>query len=194
MNQFEEWIIQNHEMKWNARIERLMWLQEHTPQFEHGFLFRGGQMGLQLWEEARYCFVEGQYLATTILSLSFIEYQLSGIMYGAGVDEAEDYTAFKTIDKAYKMQLITSEERDLLHKVRKRRNPIAHFQSPLDEYTLSRRAVSENSQPEKILEGDAEDALMAVFSVIKRLGIGDKLDVGIPPEHHPDQTSIDQFE
>lgn len=187
MDKAEEWVRHEEETKREGRIARLRWLIDNTPSTQHGFLFHGGEMTARLYEEARYCFVEAQYLATTILCVSFIEHHLSGMIYGAGDDDAEGFTAYDAIQEAKKRGLISDDEASALHEARMARNPIAHFQGPADEYRLPRRAIEEDASMQQIVEEDAKDALNAMFRVIARQGIG------ISPEDHPDQSQLDEF-
>ena len=187
MDEVEEWVKQEEETKREGRIERLRWLIDNTPSTQRGFLFYGGEMAARLYEEARYCFVEAQYLATAILCVSFVEHHLSGTMYGAGDDDAEDFTAYDAIREGKKRGLISEDEASALHDARKVRNPIAHFQAPSDEDRLSKRAREEGVSTHRIAEEDARNALNVMFQVIARQGIG------ISPEDHPDQSQIDEF-
>lgn len=193
MNQFEEWVIREHELKWTGRIERLKWVEYNRPKFEHGYLLRSGLTGLNLRNEASYCFIEGQYLATTMLCLSFIEHQLSAILYEYGDDNAENYSAYKSIEEAHEREIITKEEKELFHRTRKSRNPVAHFQSPSSNDSLDMQAVNRNSNFEDIIEEDAKIALNAMFRIISKLGVGRELRKNLPPEHHPNQTSLMDF-
>lgn len=187
MDEVEEWVRREEETKRKGRIERLRWIIDNTPSTQHGFLFHGGEMAARLYEEARYCFVEAQYLATTILCVSFVEHHLSGMMYGAGDDDAEDFTAYNAIEEAKKRGLISDDEASALHEARMVRNPIAHFQAPLDGNGLSKRAIEESASTQQIVEEDAKDALDAMFRVITRQGIG------ISPGDHPNQSQLDEF-
>ena len=187
MDEVEEWVKQEEEVKREGRIERLRWLVDNTPSTQHGFLFHGGEMAARLSEEARYCFVEAQYLATTILCVSFVEHHLSGMIYGAGDDDAEDFTAYNAIQKAKERGLISDDEASTLHDARIVRNPIAHFQAPSTEDILSKRAIEKGVSTQQIIEEDAKDALHAMFRVTARRGIG------ISPEDHPDQSQLDKF-
>jgi len=65
----EEWLDNEDKQCWD---ERLKWTIEEYPNIDVS-LFHGGLKSHYLFEETRYCFVYGQYIASTMLSLSYIE-------------------------------------------------------------------------------------------------------------------------
>jgi hypothetical protein len=52
-------------------------------------IFGGGLISKHLFEEARYCFIYGQFLASIVTGLSFIEISLGGAFYGIGRNDLE---------------------------------------------------------------------------------------------------------
>src|SRR6266513_2970798 len=79
----EEWLDSEDRVEREARIRRLRWLADQMPKVDW-MLFGTGPISKYLFEEARYCFVYGQYLASIVLGLAFIELSLGGAFYSAG--------------------------------------------------------------------------------------------------------------
>ena len=62
MTEAEQWLSREDEVCRTDRVERLKWLATELPQGEY-LTFPGGLMAKFLFEETRYCFAYGQYLA-----------------------------------------------------------------------------------------------------------------------------------
>ena len=70
-----------------ARVVRLEWLAKTHPPNRYGFMLFGGWVSQQLLEEARYCFTYGQYLASAVLGVAFVERILAAKFYAGGRDD-----------------------------------------------------------------------------------------------------------
>jgi len=193
MNQYEEWVIQDHELGWEPCISRLKWLDSSLPRFEHGFLFSGGAVSARIWEESRYCFIRGQFVATVLLCLALNERVLSGRLRQEGIDEAKHYSAYEAIDKAEETGLLNQKEAEKLHTLRHKRNPLTHYREPTDDDLPTNRALEQDTHYNKIFEKDAKDALLTTFRVMSKFGVGEQLSRKIGAEHHPDQSKLSEF-
>jgi hypothetical protein len=131
-------------------------------------LFFGGWLNQQLFEEARYCFVYGQFLSSVILGFAFVERTLSAMFYASGRDDLERASSKKLFQEAQYEGWISNEEFDLFEKARKLRNPLTHFRMPMHEEQLETRAFREGSEPHELAEGDARRILEVVFRLIER--------------------------
>lgn len=76
----EEWLDNEDRQCRSDRLKRLKWIIEKYPVIDISF-FHGGLKSHYLFEEARYCFVYGQYIASIILSISYIENTLASVLY-----------------------------------------------------------------------------------------------------------------
>ena len=130
-----------------------------------------------LFEEARYCFVYGQFLATIVLSLAFIEQTLAALFYMVGRNDLERAGAKRLVIEALKYNWLTQDECDYLDELRQIRNPIMHHRKlgiqPGEEVKsgwwrerIESRAIMENQLPHEILEQDARKALEIVFHLL----------------------------
>lgn len=73
----EEWLTSEDNLCRQDRLARLHWLASKTLDTEY-WAFPGVSMSKYLFEEARCCFAYGQFLATIVLGLSYIEHTLAG--------------------------------------------------------------------------------------------------------------------
>lgn len=158
----EEWLTNEDAVYRSERIERLIWLAERCPDCNF-FLFGGGITSKALFEEVRYCFVYGQFLATIALGVAFLERLLASHLYGAGRDDLERDSLQNLIKEAEKSGLLSSEECLAIDDLRNRRNPILHFRRPLAKDSLEMKSMQAESHPYDVLQDDARLVLQIVL-------------------------------
>ena len=139
-------------------------------------LFQGGQKTLYLFEEARYCFVYGQFIASTLLCVSFIEHTLASHFSEIGRYDILKAGVKKLLNAAEKKSIINSIEYDFINKVIKQRNKISHFRMWQDEKgnpkdTIEREAIEQEKHLYELLEDDAKLAIKASYSMLKKFSI-----------------------
>ncbi len=166
----EEWLGNEDRRCWDDRLQRLKWVLEEYPNIDIT-LFQGGIKSYYLFEEARYCFVYGQYIASTILSLSYIENTLGSFFYATGRNDLKRARIADLFKEAQKEGLISEREFIVFDKVRKIRNPITHFRKPLDRETFEYKALESDRHPYEVLEEDAKVALKANFRMMEKFSI-----------------------
>lgn len=150
----EEWLNREDVVCHQDRLDRLHWLTEQTPNAE-SWSFPGGLISKFLFEEARYCFVYGQFLATIVLGLSYIEHTLAALFYASGRDDLERAGIAVLLRESLNTGLINHSEFDDLNHAREIRNPVTHFRRPLFDDTVEYRAVEQNELPYSVIEQDA---------------------------------------
>jgi hypothetical protein len=161
----EEWLTREDNVCRQDRLARLNWLATNAPDGEH-WVFPGGPMSKYLFEEARYCFVYGQFLATIVLGLAYIEHTLAGLFYASGRNELERAGISILLKEAVAYSWIDQAEFDNLHRARRIRNPITHFRGPLHSDTIEYRAVMQHAMPYKIIEEDARHVMETVLHLL----------------------------
>ena len=125
-------------------------------------------MAKRLFEEARRSFVYGQYLASIVLGMSYIEHTLAGLLYAAGRSDLERSNISKLLGEAVELGWLTAVEVESLDHARTLRNSVAHFRRPLGEGTIEVRALAENEDPYALLEEDARHVIRAAFHILGR--------------------------
>lgn len=153
-NSSEEWLDREDIVTRENRLARLDWLIAQMPDAEY-LTFPGGMIARYLFEEARYCFVYGQFLATIVLGLSYIEHTLGALYYESGRNDLERANISTLLREAINEGWITKTEFDNLDHARELRNPITHFRKPLHDDTIEYRAVAQNELPYIVIEADA---------------------------------------
>ena len=166
----EEWLDNEDRQCRNDRLNRLEWIIGEYPNIDIS-LFDGGLKSHYLFEEARYCFVYGQYFASIMLSVSYIENTLASVFYASGRNDLQRAHVIDLLNEAKKEGLISESEFNVFNKVRKIRNPITHFRKPAGRKTLEYSSVKNNKHPYKLLEEDAKIALKANFRIMAKFSI-----------------------
>jgi hypothetical protein len=86
----EKWIAREDSVQHEDRVNRLTWLAEQIQLKSH-WQFQGDILAKYLFEEARYCFAYGQFLACIVLGLAFIERTLAAWAFAAGIPSNRSY-------------------------------------------------------------------------------------------------------
>ena len=123
-NSATSWIENEDRACREARVARLEWLARNYPPNDCGFLLSGGWLSQQLLEEARYCFACGQFLASAVLGVAFVEQILAAKFYAAGRDNLERAGGQSLLQEARQGSWITDAEFDQLDRVRQLRKSL----------------------------------------------------------------------
>ncbi len=123
-------------------------------------------MSKLVFEEMRYCFVYGQFLATIVLGMAYLERILAAKFYAAGRDDLERASIANLLNEAYNASILNKDEVDELDRIRRTRNPITHFRRPLADDSVEYRSLLENDVPYEVLERDAEAVVRAAMKAL----------------------------
>jgi len=165
INLEEKWLFNEDTLCRDDRINRLKWISSKMPEANHvGYV--GGQMAYCLFEEARYSFVYGQFLACIVLGLAFIEQSLAAQFYAQGRNDLERVNISKLFQEARENNWISESELINLDRARKIRNPITHFRRPGYGDTIEWRSVEDNNHPYQIIEEDAYHIMETLFHLM----------------------------
>lgn len=166
----EDWIVREDSVTQKDRVARLQWLLQNTPQNEI-WLYHGGLMSHELFEQTRYCYVYGQFLATIILGLSFIENTLGAMFFTTGRNDLEKANISTLIAQAFIVGWINSEEEQELEQARTIRNDVTHFRKPAEESSIIHRIKTEEGEIEILLEQKAREVMLVVFKILSRFSV-----------------------
>jgi hypothetical protein len=167
MSQSEDWLKQEDTVCFADRSARLDWIAEIMPEAEY-LTFPGGLMAKYLFEESRYCFVYGQFLAVIVLGLAFLEKTLASWFFMAGRNDLERASISRLLKEAKTEGWLAEDEYEKLEQIRLVRNPVAHFRAPLAKDSIERRAVDRENYPYLVIEQDARDIIEAMMHMLGR--------------------------
>lgn len=162
----EDWLSREEVVAREGRIARLEWMENQLPQCEY-IGFHGGLITNYLFEETRYCFAYGQYLATVVLGLAFIEHSLAAHFSLVGGTENKKPIISVLLKKALEEGWIDKIEFDNLEHARIARNPITHYREFGEKDTIEMRSLELNEYPYSVLEEDAYHVMETIFHLMK---------------------------
>lgn len=167
----DEWLEKEDLACKTQRSERLSWLASRAPAAEI-WTFSGGWLSKHLFEEARYSFVYGQYIAASVLGYAFVERTLGSLFYASGRNDLQRATGKKLIHEAMQINLLSAEEALAFNRARQLRNPLVHFKPPLQQESPDTRAYATGKQPYEIVESDAKHILEVMFRLVAKQALG----------------------
>ena len=162
-----EWLLNEDAQCFESRLSRLNWLDSESPAGEY-WTFPGGMLAQSLFEEARYSFVYGQFLATSLLGLAYIERTLAALFYQEGRNDLERASLSRLLREAYSHGLLGHLEMENIERIRRQRNLYAHFRKPGVEHSIERRSVMEEDAPYNLIERDATEVMKAVLHLLAK--------------------------
>ena len=165
-----EWLNAEDASCFDDRVSRLRWVAGNDPRTDY-WAFHGGSITKSLFEESRYCFVYGQFLAATLLGLAYIEHTLAALFHASGRNDLKRAGFAKLIAEAYSVNLIDAEELENLRRIGAKRNAYAHFRPPGYKDGLERRSICEDEAPYWIIEKDAVDVIAAALRMVCKASI-----------------------
>jgi hypothetical protein len=159
-----EWLDHEDAATREDRITRLEFVNIISSTGEI-LIFHGAEAKV-VYEEARYSYVYGQYVAVIMLSACFIERTLAAILYAAGSDEHERSQLPTLVKTAVGKGWFSEEEGDSFIQLQQRRNPLVHFRRPLSQGTLLSRMIETDKQYHELLESDAKEAIILMHALV----------------------------
>ena len=151
------------------RLFRLKFLAEQTPTGSYWSF--DGLTGKYLFEEARYCFVYGQFLATILLGIAYLETALAASFYASGRNDLQRAPFSKLLKEALADGLISVDEYQEMNRVRNERNAYGHYRTPLHEERIECRTFNGegfegDELPYDIIERDATAVMRLLLRIV----------------------------
>lgn len=171
MSAEEDWLTREDKECRTERLKRLEWITEKFHNNISFGLHYGGIKSKYLFDEVRYCFVYGQYIAVILLSMSYIETMLASYYYGSGDNEIPFSAFSKILNQAKEDGILTEDEYNIFDNIRNIRNPLTHFKRPLDEKSPEAIALKEQCHIYDILENDARKTIQAMFKLVRYFAV-----------------------
>ncbi len=145
------------------RVQRIVWLSVHDG-------LPGAIMGraetLHLMHEAREVFVNGHYAAALLLAISVINHSLIEELQVRGSVKG-DPGLHAVLAKSEELLVLPVEWFPPIRQLVSRRHPFVHFKEPDHEHALGARVMQDKTHPARLLETDAQDAIMFMYRVFR---------------------------
>ncbi len=163
-----------------ARHLALIGFEQDFP--PSGMMFPGGHESYQAYIEARLNFIDGNFIATILLTQACMENFLAGCIIMEELSRqihgllAETDTAMPKLptlkwllQRSHDWSILCDEDKLMLIQLSEIRNPLSLYRSMSDQTKLSRRSANEDISERELLEGDARLAISIVAKVIPKI-------------------------
>lgn len=149
------------------RVQRLRLLtEEYGP---NGIrIFPGGPVSAQAFEEARLAYLHGLFVSCVVMSQICLEQMLGGLFRMAGREDLRRGGAEVLLSEALRARFLSEDEFMLFDRLRKIRNPYAHYQDPENPRSLVHREVESRILFEDFVVTDAELAIVTLLRLCRR--------------------------
>ncbi len=161
----EQWLILEDNGCREARTERLSWLVASSPPAEI-WLFPGGWLAERQFEEARHCFVYGQFFASMLVGFAYVERTLAAMFYGSGRNGLQRAMGNDLIQEAARVGWLSASDVAAFQSARALRNPLTHFRTPLHAELPDVRAFQEDRDLYELAVSDAKHVLQVALRLV----------------------------
>lgn len=143
------------------RATRVRWLKQKLP----------GGMGMPMdtwfvFNEATSAFIDGYFVATTVLSAAFAEHWIAGQLEPRGFRKEASRGLDSCIKCARREKLWPDFLLDRLDHLRKIRNPFVHLKEYTHEHSLTQRSWHKGLDADEVAEADAKHALETISALV----------------------------
>ena len=142
------------------RLGRLKFLSQIFPKNTY---YMGSFEGAFLLEEAKNTFINGQYVATMMLSQAFIERLLADFFKSKGRKKITTCGLHDMVEYAREHELINEYFLKRIDILRLKRNPFTHRKPFNHRFNISKRVLVSLSAPMELLEKDAKAAILLLY-------------------------------
>ena len=162
-----DWLDAQHRESRHERLNRLRFVVDEFGAPRH-LLLPGGFLTLRAFEEAKSCFVNGDFIGCILLSQLGLERLIGGLFRLSGRDDLERAGFADLLQEALQERYLSEREFEIFDGLRRMRNPYAHNRPPMHAEGLIPRVVATGKEPEELFEEDARRAIRALFSIFTR--------------------------
>ena len=152
------------------RLHRLKYLNKIFP---HDLFLGADQETIYILSEAKMTFINGEYIATILLTIAFIERLMQSHYESIGLGKIAKRGLKAMIAHANKNELLHPYLLEKFDLLRKKRNPLTHLKPFEHEHNLSQRIINGIKNDEQyvnpilMLEEDAKEAITLMYALLK---------------------------
>lgn len=158
-----EWTLEKLDKKiLPVRAERIRWLESVIP--------RNQLLGLPtetyyVFIEAKSSFIYGCFVGSVILAAAFVEHWLAAQLSDRGFGKEANRGLLAMIKCCRKNNLVNSALLIRIDRLRVIRNPFVHLKEFGHKNSLVQRSFHYGLHPNEVLEKDAKESLITMYSV-----------------------------
>lgn len=141
------------------RLRHINKIHPFSPQFY------GSNETFRIYHEAIQCYVFGQFIATLILTQSFIERRFQEYFH-IRMDDLRSKATLNNLLKEFRQtNFIDDFFIEKINKIRLKRNPFVHHKEPLHPDSLIARSLEASFDPDELLAKDAKEAIEVMIQM-----------------------------
>jgi hypothetical protein len=118
-----------------------------------------------VFSEAKSAFVYGCFVSTTVLCAAFVEHWLGAQLSNRGFSKEAERGLASMIECCRKNNFLDATISDRVERLRLIRNPFVHLKSFEHPHTIGQRIMRELRDPFSIMEADAKESLITMYTV-----------------------------
>ena len=163
VTKLEKYLIEYDKKTFADRLKRLNLINKMYPK---GLILAGDMEFVFTFGEIKECYINGHFIATIIMTQSFIEKIFIEFFNSKNLTNLTSYGLDKMIKYARKKALINLTILNMVDDMRLKRNPFVHAKDYDYPHSLSRRTISNKTEPYEQLEKDAKEAMQILFHIM----------------------------
>lgn len=150
----------------DSRLDRVKRIDRASSLYQSPGIVSGEFVPLAMMEEARDCFVNGQYMAAVLCAASLIEHLIVAKLENKSGASSNKLTLGMLLDNDSVKKIFPAETLDRLKELNELRNPLAHRRATNDKTTLTNRYLTRQVHPHVVMENDARLSLEIMYEFI----------------------------
>jgi len=162
-SRLEKYLTEYDVTTFPERVNRLTLINKMYPK---SLILAGDMEFVFTFGEIKECYINGHFIATIILTQSFIEKLFIEFFSSRSLSKETNNGLDRMIKYARKNNLIHSTILDMVDNLRLKRNPFVHSKDFEYPHSLSRRTINNKTLPYEQLENDAKEAMQILFYIM----------------------------
>lgn len=172
--EIQQWLIGEDATRIRSRVGRLKFSFREFGS-ANGLQFFHGTLTQRFFEEARWCFINGQFIACVLLCQCFLESSLRSLLaaggqnYGVSDKWLEDAGFYELMEKARDCGIVSPSQARDCHSVRRMRVEYVHARPAFSRKHIAHRMVRQRKSTIGLSERDARQARKVMLRINQKL-------------------------
>ena len=131
----------------------------------------GGDVVQEIWREARWSFVHGNYIATVVLCQAFVEHLVAAAIYMEGENLPDRVKFSVVLEHSVNSGRVSEYDGAEITRLMHIRNPLSHFRKPFEAGDAMARVASGRRPLRQLVKDDAEFAIRLGVRLLGKLSL-----------------------
>lgn len=162
---YERELIEFDKATFQERLSRFRYFYKYFPDYDS--IIFGTDESYKIFREVKSCFINKEYIAVVILSLSFIERRFQESLHNFGLEKESKETISNILKKFKGNSSVPNYFIERVDFLRLKRNPFVHLRDIDDKDNLYSRSSKYRKNMDEILEKDAKEAIALMLESLR---------------------------